>query len=394
MTIPITTQPTQTMLPVYVLAFSAFIFNTSEFLPIALLSDIGASFAMTADEVGVMMTIYAWVVALCSLPMMLLTAKIERKKLLFLVFMLFIVAHGFSFWSKSFWFLVGSRVLVAIAHAVFWSITASLAVRLAPANKKTKALGLLATGGALAMVAGLPLGRVLGQMMSWQASFGIIGVVGLVILGFLLWLLPILPAQNTGNLSSLPKLIKNNALMAVYLIIALMITAHFTAYSYIEPFVLQVAGFGGNFATMVLLIFGLAGLVASALFAKYYDKTVGWFEWIGFVLMVLALSLLLLLSKVVWLWTFVAFIWGVCMTCLALALQLRVLKLAPNDSDVAMSIFSGIFNVGIGGGALVGGVVIVQFGLSFIGVVAACVLFLAAMVFGLAFGSKGWSKTS
>lgn len=377
------TDTTYSMLCVYVLAFAAFVFNTSEFLPIALLSDIGKSYHMSSDQVGIMMTVYAWVVALMSLPMMLLTAKIERKKLLIAVFLVFVVAHLGSFLANTFALLLVSRIFVALAHAVFWSITASLAVRLAPPTHKTKALGILATGSALATVAGLPLGRVLGQIARWQVSFGMIGVLGILILALFVFLLPKLPAQNTGDLKSLPKLGKNKPLLLIYAIIALMVTAHFTAYSYIEPFILHVTDFGANVATMILLVFGVAGFLASVLFARYYERFMYTFELTGFVLLLCALLLLLPLHAMLTPWVVIAFVWGVCMMMLVLPLQMHVLKLAPNDTDVAMSIFSGIFNIGIGGGALVGSLVIGAVGLPYIGMSAAVFLALALVLFAI-----------
>lgn len=69
---------------------------------------------------------------------MLLTSKIERRKLLIGVFMLFIASHVLTAVARNFTTLVISRAGVALAHSVFWSITASLAIRVAPPARKPR----------------------------------------------------------------------------------------------------------------------------------------------------------------------------------------------------------------------------------------------------------------
>lgn len=364
---------------VMLLAFAAFIFNTTEFIPIALLSDIGTSFSMPVDKVGIMMTVYAWIVALASLPLMLATAKMERKRLLVGVFTLFVASHILSAVATNFGILLIARTGMALAHAIFWSITASLVVRLAAKDKRTKALGLLATGSALATVLGLPIGRLVGQYLGWRTSFALIGVLALICLVILWKILPNLPSRNVGNIKSLPDILKNTPLLLVYLMIILIVTAHFTAYSYIEPFMLNVVNFSANFATWILLMFGLAGIVASMLFGRYYERMERSFLWLAMMAIALGLSALFLLSDMRALWVINAFLWGIGATTISLVLQIQVLRLAPKATDVAMSLFSGIFNIGIGGGALLGGIVIAQMSLIHIGHVGAAVALLAML---------------
>ena len=367
------------------LAVGAFIFNTTEFIPIALLSDIGQSFGKPATEVGMMITVYAWIVALLSLPLMLMTKNIERRKLLLMLFALFALFHALSFFSWNFTILLVSRVGIALTHAIFWSITASLAVRLAPAGKTNQALGLLSTGTVLAMVLGIPLGRVIGQYFGWQLSFLLIGVCAAGVMLVLAKNLPALPSQNTGSLSSLPSLFKRRNLMLLYAITVLIITAHFTAYSYIEPFVLQVGGFKAEQVTIVLSLYGLAGFAASYLFGKWFAKSQRLFM-LGAVAVILLSALLLLpFASFPYAVYALVFIWGVAIVIVSLGMVSKVLAFASDATDVANSIYSGLYNVGIGGGALLGHYVTVWFGLSNIGIAGALLAAAGLAVCGLLF---------
>ena len=357
------------LMRVFAFSLSAFIFNTTEFVPVALLSDIALSFEMETATVGLMITVYAWMVFLGSLPLMLLTAKVERKKLLLSIFSLFIISHILSVVAWNFWVLLISRIGIALAHAIFWSITASLVIRVAPKDKKQQALGLLALGSSLAMILGLPLGRLIGQSLDWRSTFAVIGIIATLVM-LLMWkLLPHLPSKNAGSLASIPVLMKRPLLVGIYLLVMIIISGHFTTYSYIEPFAIKVSQFAPEIATMMLFIFGLAGVVGSFLFGRLYAKNSRNFIACAMMLVMLPQLLLFPLKHFEIAIFLLVFLWGIGITSLSIALQMRVLQLAPDATDVASAIYSGIYNVGIGAGALFGSIVIHQLGLEYIGLI-------------------------
>ena len=367
--------------PLVGLSFSAFIFNTTEFVPIGLLNDIAADFQITEAKAGFLISAYAWVVAIVSLPLMLLCSKVERRLLLTILFIFFIGFRFLSFLAQDYSILLMSRLGIACSHAVFWSIVSPLAVKIAPEGFRSLGLSLVAAGSSIAMVLGLPLGRIIGLNFGWRITFLGIAISAFIILIVLRIVLPKSESSNSGTIKNLPALFKRPALVYLYALTAIIITAHFICYSYIEPFLINGAGFSPEFGTFVLLLFGLAGIGGSFIFSRYNDKY-------PFALMIIAIGGIVLSLLLLHICSFHSYsivilcaFWGVVIMLFNLIFQYQVIQLAPDATAIAMSIYSGIYNIGIGCGALIGGLVITHVSVENVGYTGGIIGILAFIFF-------------
>lgn len=368
-------------LPVISLTLSTFIFNTSEFIPIGLLTSIADDFAITESKAGLLITIYAWVVALASLPLMMAFAKTENKKLMLSLVALFTASHILSGFSNSYVMLMISRIGVACSHAVFWSIVTPLAVHVAPEGHRSTALSMIITGSSIAMIVGLPLGRAVGLMVGWRVTFLLIAILSAIVLCLLAAFLPKVPSDNNISLKTLPTLVSTPALLCIFVMTALTITGHFTAYSYIEPFLGQAAGFTNGEITMVLSAFGVIGIIVSVLFSKYYNRHQFAFLRVAVLGICICTLLLGISSGNSFIMVFTCLLWGLSINCFNISLQSCIIDYSPFGTAIAMSIYSGIYNVGIGAGALVGGIVCSHIGIPFVGYVGGAVSLVSALFF-------------
>ena len=250
------------------LTFSAFVFNTSEFMPVSLLTDIAAYFAISEAKTGMIISVYAWFVAIFSLPLMIVASRMEMKKLLVCVLLVFAAGQILSAVAPTYYTLMAARLVVASAHSIFWAIATPMAARAVPEKHRALGISMVATGTSIAMIAGLPLGRAIGLAVGWRMTFAIVGAITLAVSIFLAVIFPKMPSRGTFSIKKLPELLKDKLVMSLYLITLIVTVAYYIGYSYMEP----TAGMEPQAVTITLSIYGLAGIIASILFSKYYNS--------------------------------------------------------------------------------------------------------------------------
>ena len=268
------------------------------------------------------------------------------------------------FWTAAFFtcyqlfYAYAARIVVACAHAIFWSIAPPMAVRVVSEDHRHMALGMVVMGESVALIAGLPLGRVIGLALGWRMTFACVAIITVIIFIYLYFVLPIIPATKPFSVRRLPVLFKTKTLRSLYLFVGVMMTAYYMCYSYIEPYLLQSVGLEEQTVTVVIAFFGVAGILGSVLFSKIYAR-----QRVKF----LCECLLGLVTAFFVLFVSQDFLIGVLGACVVLgmgstamnaALQSEVIRYSSlDDQAVATSIFSAIFNFGIGSGSALGGVV-------------------------------------
>lgn len=346
-------------LPTISLSFAGFIFVTTEFIPVGLLPDIAASFGKTPSFTGLLMTIYAWIVATMSLPLTVFSGRFNRRNLSLILLVVFIIAHFIAGFALNFQMLLTSRVLVALTHSIFWSITTPLVLRVAPLGKGPQALAIMVGGTSLGNVLGIPFGTFLGHMFGWRMAFMAIGLCAFLVFSVIYRVLPSLPSSNVGSFRSVLVLAKRPIILLVYALTCITVTGHFVAFTYINPFLQNVGNFSVEYIPYILLVFGGAGVLGSVIGGRLVQK--GPAKLITGALSVMLGCLLAFkfatftMSTVILL----VLVWGAALTCTIIAFQTVVLTEAADVADVANSLYSGIFNIGIGAGALIGSFVIV-----------------------------------
>jgi predicted MFS family arabinose efflux permease len=344
------------LLAVLALSVGTFTLVTTEMLPIGLLPQIAADLRRSLPGTGLLVTVYALVVLVMSLPLTLLTRRVPRRVLLGGVLAVFALSTLASALAPGFGFLLATRIVTAVAQALFWSIVVSTAVGRFPPDQRPRVVGALFTGSSLAPVIGLPLGTWIGQQAGWRVAFLVMAVIGIATCATVVAALPtIRPEDEPARAGQFPSLRRYVVLLVVT---ALAVTGMFSTYTYIAAHLVQVAGLPAAGLSAVLLLcggFGILGAVASGTVLQRRPRLT---LIVPLAVMTSALWLVQLagthLPVAVLAFSLLAFAGS----SFAADLAGRLLLVAPGSTDLANSGTSSAYNAGIAGGAWIGGLIV------------------------------------
>ncbi|GAB2844305.1 MFS transporter [Actinocorallia aurea] len=339
-------------------AFGTFLVVTAEQLPIGLLTAVGSELSVSEGTAGLMVTVPSLVAAVAAPLVPVLVGSLDRRVLLLALLALMTAANVGTALAPGFAVLVASRVLVGVAVGGFWAVAGGLAVRLAVPAHVPRATAVVFGGVGAANVFGVPIGTLLGEFTGWRIAFAALSALALAVLVALLAVLPPLAAARPVRPALLAAQLRNPAVRVGILATFLLVTGHFAAYTFVAPALRDLSGIDARLVGPLLFGFGVAGMAgnfaAGAALARRAHRTV----LVIAVALAAVLPLFPLLGRSPVGGIVLLLVWGLAYGGVSVGLQTWMIRVAPRAVEAASALWVSVFNLSIGLGALVGGLVV------------------------------------
>ncbi|NWC00020.1 MFS transporter [Pseudomonas gingeri] len=356
------------------LSLGCFSFVSTELMPVGVLPAMSAGLNVSLGVAGYLVTIFAFIVALTAAPLTSLLGSINRKALMTGLLAACFAGNLITYMASDYFVVFIGRIVVAAAIGVFWSTAVVTAVHLVASRNAVRATSIVFGGVSLATVLGVPAGTMLGDMYGWRAVFAALCFLSLAVFTLIAWTVPAVRIGKAAQRGAMMSVLRNGRLLAVFGITALVVTGNFLAYTYIAPYLEQIAKQSASQISMLLLVYGAAGVVTNFAVGPFASGAPRASLAVVATLFTASLASLNIASDG-HLALFVAIAaWGAAYGALPVLLQTLVFKEASRiqgAADAATAVNVSVFNAAIGLGSLVGGLMINHVGPHLIPYVAA-----------------------
>ncbi len=365
-------------LAVLLLAVSAFVIVTTEFIIVGLLPSLSRDLGISISAAGQLVTLFAFTVMLFGPVLTAMLSHFERKRLFVVILLIFAASNALAAAAPDIWVLGLGRFLPALALPVFWGTASETAGELAGPEKAGKAVANVYLGISGAMVFGIPLGTLASNAFGWRGTFWGLSGLSLVMAVLLLAVMPTLARPKRVRLSDQARILKDPFFLGNVVLSVVVFTAMFTAYTYLADTLEHIALIPVGQVGWWLMGFGIVGLAGNWLGGYFVARNPLNVTLIA--LLVLALGIAATTPLALhhgWLVVALA-VWGLANTALYPICQVRVMQSATHAQALAGTLNVSMANAGIGLGAVIGGAVIQHWGLAAIGYVAAAIALVGA----------------
>lgn len=343
------------------LGLATFVAITTELVPVGLLPLLSADLHVTESVAGLLVTAYAVMVAALAVPLTLGTARLPRKGLLLTTLVLYTVSNVLVAVAPTFAVVAAARALGGASHAVFFSVSIGYASRLVLPHLTGRALSLVTTGAAVGFVLGVPLTTTLGTAIGWRPAFGVLAGACALATVLIAFLLPPVPGGGAPP-SDASSASRRSALAVATTTNALTYLGQYTVYTFVSLLLLG-AGLQESALGPALLVLGALGLVGTAFAAARLDHRPRRTTVVTLIAVVAGmLAVGLAFPGTVGVLVAIG-VWSAGFGAVAPVFQAAAIRAHGASPDLTGALVNASSNVGIGGGAALGALVLARSGL-------------------------------
>jgi predicted MFS family arabinose efflux permease len=347
--------------PALIALFSAGLITTlTEALPAGVLPQMSRALGVSESVAGQTVTIYALGTLMTAIPLSLATASWPRRHLLVASLIGFVIANLVTTVSTDFAVTMGARFIAGASSGVVWSLLGGYAARLVGPGLKGRAMAFAMAGTPVALSLGVPVGAILGKTVGWRLTFGIVTALTGILIVWTIWRLPNFSGQKAQDRIALHRILRLPGLPTVLVVTGAFVLAHTILYTYIAP-ILGDVGLG-NQVQWILLAFGIASIISIWLTGTLIDRHHRRLVVLSTVLFAAAAGVLAVTVAHPVIDYGAAVAWGLAFGGSATLLQSALMRAAGEHADVAQSSMVTTWNLGIGLGGLIGGVLLAGLG--------------------------------
>jgi MFS transporter, DHA1 family, chloramphenicol resistance protein len=347
----------------YLLAVAVFAQGTSEFVLSGLLPGIATDLDVSVGQAGLLTSGFALGMVVGAPAMAAASRRVPPRWSLASFLAVFVAAHLAGALTDSFAVLLASRFIAALANAGFVAVALSTVIRIVPAERRTRGLAVILGGTTLALIAGVPAGAFVGDVLGWRATLCAIALLCLPALAAVVAAAPARPEPTVGphEAGSLHR--EMGALRArpvqLYVLLAVLVNAAtFCTFTYLAAIATGATGLAESTVPMLLAAFGVGAFLGVMAAGRLGDQ-----HWRRLIVLTgpLLLTGWLLLALTVTtppaLWV-LAFVQGALAFALGSTLIARIIASASAAPTMGGSFATVALNIGAVVGSIAGGVAI------------------------------------
>ena len=350
---------------IYILALISFLVGTSQYIISGILDKMADALGVSIGAAGQLITVFSLAYAIGTPILMVLTTKMERRKLLIYTLFVFIVGNLLSVIVPGYGLFMIARIIMALSTGVAVVTVLSIAAKIAPANKKASSIATVVMGFTASLIIGVPIGRFITSTYGWKFVFIGIALLVLFVIFIVINTIPKMNGDASIPLTRQIAMFKKPKIALALSITFFLMTGYAIIFTYLSPFLVNTVGMSDHLLSITFLVLGVASLFGSKLGGLSADKR-GVIFTLKRGLLVNGTSLVVLsfISHSIIAVFIILTVWSFAGWSSGATQQYNLATISPESSDVLLGLNQSMMQLGFAFGAGLGGVIVGQISLS------------------------------